>query len=249
MAQALSTDSVSQLVHRNVPGIPWQMTGNHWVSLPSIHPDDASIHLVSLLHRGARGAVEFAGTAQHLDGARSPFLGVELEVKGRPVKLAEGGIAWERLVEWLPSFRSMVEGISVRGSIFAPHGRDADVPGVVYLLSLENRSDAEVAVSVRFRGCLGHRQLRVRTPRAFTDAHRISRSGSDVLILDGDSLPGLASLAIAAEGNVEVEVVEEGRRNISRCGPRWCCSRVKSGPPRCIWRLAQSRTAPLPPLR
>jgi hypothetical protein len=191
-----------------MPGIPWQMTGNHWVCLPSIHPDDASVHLVGLLHRGARGAVEFAGTSHHLEGAKNPFLALELEVRGKAVRLAESGIAWERLVEWLPSFRSMVEGISVRGSIFAPHGRDADVPGMVYLLSLENRSDAEAPVSVCFRGCLGHRQLRVRTARAFSDEHRVTRSGDEVLLLDGDALPGLASLAIAAEGGAEVAVDE-----------------------------------------
>src|SRR6185503_2321618 len=129
---------------QTVPGISWHMTGNHWLSLPCIHPDDASIHLVSLLHRGSRGAVEFAGTPDHLNGAQSPFLSLSIEMNGRTPRLAEGGIAWERILEWIPSFASIVEGISVRGSVFAPHGRDADVPGFVYILALENRSSETV---------------------------------------------------------------------------------------------------------
>src|SRR5581483_8740914 len=40
------------------PSIPWQLTGNHWLALPCIHPADASIHAVGLLHRGARAAIE-----------------------------------------------------------------------------------------------------------------------------------------------------------------------------------------------
>ena len=26
------------------PTVPWQITGNHWLALPCIHPADASIH-------------------------------------------------------------------------------------------------------------------------------------------------------------------------------------------------------------
>src|SRR5262245_50847737 len=33
------------------PRIPWQITGNHWVALPCIHPADASIHAIGMLHR------------------------------------------------------------------------------------------------------------------------------------------------------------------------------------------------------
>ncbi len=192
-----------------VPTISWQMTGNHWVSLPCIHPDDASVHLVSLLHRGSRGAVEFAGTPDHLNGAQTPLLALNIEMNGRALRLSEGGIAWERIFEWIPSFTSIVEGISVRGSIFAPHGRDADVPGLVYLIALENRSSELAKPVVTFNGCLGHRQLRVRSARAFADAHQVTHGADDVLLLDGAALPGLASLAIAAEGAPAVAVADD----------------------------------------
>ena len=31
------------------PAIPWQVTGNHWLCLPCIHPMDASIHLAGVV--------------------------------------------------------------------------------------------------------------------------------------------------------------------------------------------------------
>ena len=37
-----------------LPTVPWQITGNHWLSLPCIHPADASIHAIGMLHRAAR---------------------------------------------------------------------------------------------------------------------------------------------------------------------------------------------------
>src|SRR5689334_1884578 len=50
-----------------LPTVPWQITGNHWLALPCIHPADASIHAIGMLHRAARSAIEFAG-----EGTRHP---------------------------------------------------------------------------------------------------------------------------------------------------------------------------------
>jgi hypothetical protein len=46
-----------------LPRIPWQITGNHWLTLPCIHPADASIHCVGVVHAQSRGAIEFTGGA------------------------------------------------------------------------------------------------------------------------------------------------------------------------------------------
>ena len=53
---------------RRPPQIPWQVTGNHWLSLPCVHPADGSLHAVGVLHRGSRAAVEFAGSADFESG-------------------------------------------------------------------------------------------------------------------------------------------------------------------------------------
>ncbi|HET7586127.1 MAG TPA: hypothetical protein VFK13_14530 [Gemmatimonadaceae bacterium] len=191
-----------------IPDIPWQVTGNHWLSLPCIHPADGSIHALGMLHRGARAAVEFAGHEHFLAGQGPALLAPAITVDGDPVALAAQGLAWERALGWLPTFAATVgaESLVVRGSIFAPHGRDADSAGAVYVLAVENRGDRARRVSVALEGALGHRQLRVRTPRPFGDAHRASVSADGIVILEGSALPGLVALAVAAEDDAEVMV-------------------------------------------
>ena len=46
--------------------VPWQLTGNHWLALPCVHPADGAVHAVGVMHRGARAAIEFAGRRPEL---------------------------------------------------------------------------------------------------------------------------------------------------------------------------------------
>jgi len=193
------------LTHDSLPAVPWQITGNHWVSIPCVHPADASIHALGVLHRGVRSAVEFAGHAEFLDGTRSALARPTLEVDGRPVALAVEGMVWERALHWLPTFTATPGSLIVRGTVFAPFGRDADIAGAVYAITIENRGDAAKEIVLALEGTLDHRQLRVRTPRAAHDAHRVTKVG-DVVVLDGAEPPGQVALAIAADGESEIAV-------------------------------------------
>ncbi|HEU4642403.1 MAG TPA: hypothetical protein VFS44_08110 [Gemmatimonadaceae bacterium] len=188
--------------------MPWQVTGNHWLSLPCIHPADASIRAIGILHRGARAAVEFAGSPDFLEGSGAPLLRPVLQVNGERRELGEQGLAWERALNWLPTFTCTVGSLVVRGTIFAPHGRDADVAGAVYALGFENRGSEPVTVGVAIEGVLGHRQLRVRSARPADDAHRVVAAADDVMVLEGSAQPGLAALAVAADGEARVELTE-----------------------------------------
>lgn len=189
-----------------LPAVSWQLTGNHWFALPCIHPHDGAIHAVGLLHRGARSAVEFAGGAEFVDGRAPALARPVIRVNGELLELARAGIAWERALHWLPTFTSAAGDVVVRGTIFAPFGQDADIAGAVYTLAFENRGKRPVEISVGLEGTLGHRQLRVRTPRAAEDAHRVREAGAGVVILDGVAVPGICALAIAAEGEAAVSV-------------------------------------------
>ena len=193
------------MTHDSLPTVPWQITGNHWLSIPCVHPADAAIHAIGVLHRGARSAVEFAGDADFLAATGPALARPTLEMGGRPVSLGVEGIVWERALHWLPTFTSTVGDLVVRGTVFAPFGRDADIAGAVYAISVENRSAAAVEVALGLEGTLGHRQLRVRTPRAASDAHRVTNVG-DVVVLDGAEPPGHVALAIAADGEAEITV-------------------------------------------
>lgn len=188
--------------------VPWQVTGNHWLSLPCIHPVDGALYALGVLHRGARAAVEFAGSAHFLEGQGAPLLRPVLRVDGVVRELGEHGLAWERALNWLPTFTCTVDSLLVRGTLCAPHGRDADLAGAVYAIAIENRGTDERRISLDLEGTLGHRQIRVRSARATDDAHRAAIALGDVVVLEGSAQPALAALAVAADGEATVEVHE-----------------------------------------
>jgi hypothetical protein len=189
-----------------LPAVPWQLTGNHWLALPCIHPANGAVHAIGALHRGARGSVEFAGGERFVDGAEPALARPVLTVDGVEVDLGGAGMAWERAIGWLPTFTCQAGRLLVRGTIFAPYGRDADSAGAVYAITIENRGPGDVDVGLALEGVLGHRQLRVRTPRPFEDAHRALLVDRDTVVLRGAAIPGLLALAIAADGDAEVTV-------------------------------------------
>lgn len=191
-----------------LPRVPWQVTGNHWISLPCIHPADAAVHALGVLHRGARSAIELAGGPEFIGGTAPALVRPVITIAGVRRELAAETMAWERALGWLPTFTCPLGDVLLRGTVFAPYGRDADMAGVVYALSVENRGAAALDVALALEGTLGHRQLRVRTPRLFDDAHRIERGAGDILVLQGSAQPGLVSLAIGADGPAELDIGE-----------------------------------------
>jgi len=188
------------------PTVPWQITGNHWMALPCIHPADASLHAIGVLHRGSRSAIEFAGSAEFITGGGAPLLRPTIEIAGQQHEISSVSVAWERALGWIPTFTCTVGDVLVRGTIFAPYGRDADVSGAVYALTLEHRGAGkeDLDAVVRFSGRCGYRQLRVRTARPFADRMIATRGSSGAVLLHGEEVPGLAALAISTDGDGEV---------------------------------------------
>jgi hypothetical protein len=191
-----------------IPAVSWQLTGNHWLAVPCVHPLDGAVHAVGIVHRGARSAIEFAGGADFVDGSAPPLLRPIIMINGVEQILAADGIAWEQLHGWVPTFTSTVgKGKQVvRGTIFAPVGRDADMPGMVYVISVENRDSAPADVAIALDGMLGHRQQRVRSARTFADGHRAVSGTGNTVLLDGTGLPGTAALAVGAEEDATVTI-------------------------------------------
>ncbi len=191
-----------------LPSVPWQITGNHWLALPCIHPADGALHAVGVVHRGSRAAVELAGSSDFVSGDGTPLLRPTIVADGQRIELAQHGIAWERALNWLPTFTCSAGNLIIRGTIFAPYGRDADMAGAVYAISLENRSSQSVAVTLSLEGKLGHRQQRVRTARPFDDAHQVSRTDDGVVVLEGAALPGVVALALGGDSDVSIDLDE-----------------------------------------
>jgi hypothetical protein len=177
---------------------------------------DGSIHAVGVIHRAARAAVEFAGGAEFALGREAPLARPYLAIDGVVVDWSDTALAWERAFGWLPTFTVSVGPLVVRATVFAPYGRDADTAGAVYAFAFENRAPQAVRVTVGLDGTLGHRQLRVRTPRPFVDAHSVRRGTGDAVVLSGESVPGLVALAIGADGAATIETTDERSYTIRR---------------------------------
>ncbi|MES2179248.1 MAG: hypothetical protein V4550_15415 [Gemmatimonadota bacterium] len=206
MRTPINFTSYAFVTHTALPNVPWQLTGNHWLSLPCIHPADGSVHAIGMLHRGARASVEFAGGAGFLDGGAPPLLKPVIEIDGVRQDLSAGTMAWERAAAWLPTFTCALGDLVVRGTIFAPYGRDADVAGAVYVIGIENRGAGSRQVVVRLEGTLGHRQIRVRTARPAEDSSRVSESAGGWVLLEGSAQPGLVALALGTDGDANIAV-------------------------------------------
>ena len=184
------------------PKIPWQLTGNHWIALPCIHPADGSIHAIGAIHRGLRGAVEFAGDPNFghgLEMGGEPLLRLSIAVNGEAVDLAAARMAWERIAEWVPTFNASLGEIVVRGTLFAPFGRGAEAPGFVYAVAFENRSGRPVEIDFVPHGTFAVRQHRIVTARPFDDEN-VAAVHDDVVTLTGASPVTGISLVLAAEG-------------------------------------------------
>jgi hypothetical protein len=108
-------------------------------------------------------------------------------------------MAWQRISEWLPTFNATVGNLVVRGTLFAPFGREADAPGFVYAISFENRGTASLEIDFKPHGTLALRQHRIVTARPFDDAH-VATLHDDIITLTGASpLTGI-SLALTGDG-------------------------------------------------
>jgi hypothetical protein len=182
---------------------------------------DGTVHAVGLLHRGARSAVEFAGSASFLDGSGPALARPVIHLDGVATDFAAHAMAWERAHQWLPTFTTTIGNVVVRGTVFAPFGRDVDVAGAVYAIAVENRGERAVEVAIGLEGTLGHRQLRVRTPRAIAGAHRAVEMPGAEVVLEGDDTPGLAALAVGGDDGTEAAAT----------GARYALTRQQQVPP------------------
>ncbi|MCL6580153.1 MAG: hypothetical protein K6U08_00830, partial [Firmicutes bacterium] len=122
-AKRLTTPEEMNLVRRLYP------TGNHFVSLPVVSGEDASVDRVGVLHDATASLVEFGGVEAAL-GAETlppvePLLRPFVRLGGRKVH-PRGGLEWRRLDHWLPVFRwrDPGSGLELVGCLFAPVRRE-----------------------------------------------------------------------------------------------------------------------------
>lgn len=104
----------------------YYVTGNEYVSLPTIRDIDGGIDSLSFLHMGAKGMIELCGSES------SPLLRPFLNVNGTLTPLAD--LRWSRRHHWIPEFTAVAGDIEVSGLILAP----IDERGFGYYLKIKN---------------------------------------------------------------------------------------------------------------
>ena len=181
---------------RPLPPVPWQITGNHWVTLPCIHPADASIHAISVVHAQSRGAVEFAASANFLDGDAEPLIRFTLSTGSDRRHIGTSGIAWSRDAGWIPAFSCREGELAIRGVICAPHGPNADIAGAVVEISVENRGISRAEIELGAEGTFGKRLLRVRSAREFGGESRVVAGTVGSIVLEGAGANDPVAIAI-----------------------------------------------------
>lgn len=161
----------------------YYVTGNEYVSLPTIRDTDGALEGLSFLHMGAKGMIELCGNAQH------PLVVPFLKINGQEQALKN--MQWQRICCWIPKFTAQAEGMTVEGIILTP----IDQRGFGYRLRVTNSGPAE-------KICLGLRGSWVQTLHSINESKPITATKN--LYSSGwnhccvmDTRPGLSLVAFA----------------------------------------------------
>ena len=117
------------------------VTGNEYLSIPTLRESDAAVEGITFLHMGGKGMIGLGG-----DGER-PLLAPVLTVAGLAVPL--NGLQWTRDHYWIPSFTLAYGSLRMRGTVFCPLGERA----FFYRLEVENFGGETVSCSAGLDGC------------------------------------------------------------------------------------------------
>lgn len=201
-------------------------TGNHFVSLPVVGADDASVDRVGVLHMGTASLMEFGGPQAKLGAetlpAVEPFLRPFAQDRDRRV-WPRGGLAWRRLAGWVPTFewRDAATGLTLRGTVFAPVWRDSEGlrshKGFVYVLEVLPRRDRAGAVRLGLALTWGDLLQTVYTSRRLRTEFTVRKdrwTGGPVLEPRSGAGAGPAAVAVSfAAAPEDVEWSPQGARS------------------------------------
>ena len=159
------------------------VTGNEFVSLPTIRQGDGAIEGLSFLHMGAKGMIELRG------GEGGPLIAPFVELDGRPVELE--GLKWGRLHSWVPRFEAGCGGCRLEGTLLAPIGER----GFGYHLRL-SAGEAGAEYAMGLRGCWAEALHSVNESKAIeAEKHAYRSAWNHSFVLD--MRPGLSLFAFA----------------------------------------------------
>ncbi len=198
MAEQVAAEEIAALVTPS-PGLspekPLYLTGNEYLSLPEIGAG-GEIKSINVLHMGARGLLEFRGTADQ------PLLAPFITVDGKEA-LCPGSLSWSYCHDWIPCFEVYAAGrYTIEGDIFAPPGHR----GCCCRLRLTNLSNIPLVVEMGWRGCWSEFNHLIFSSRPVTGERVVEyNSWTGSLVLEARSGLPLAALALALTAEHEKE--------------------------------------------
>lgn len=122
----------------------YQVTGNEYLSLPTLRERDGVLEGLTFLHMGAKGMLEVRGNDD------APFMKPFMTVKGIEVPLTS--LAWERAHYWIPSFTAKAGQLTIKGTVLCPLNERA----FFYRLQVKNGGEGPVACGAGLRGRWAH---------------------------------------------------------------------------------------------
>lgn len=115
----------------------YQVTGNEYLSLPTIRETDGAVEGVTFLYMQVKGMLEIRGR----DGLIRPYV----EKDGHPLTLAP---QWHREHHWIPTCTSLVEGIRFSCTYLTP----VEERGLMLRLTVCNEGENAAALRFGTRG-------------------------------------------------------------------------------------------------
>jgi len=123
--------------------VKYQVTGNEYLSIPTLRESDGAIEGLTLLHMGAKGMLEMRG----MDG--EPLLKPTFTVNGQAIVLDV--LAWDRAHYWVPSFTTKSGSLVAKGTILCPLNERA----FFYRLQVKNTGTKTTDCGAGLAGCWG----------------------------------------------------------------------------------------------
>lgn len=178
------------------------VTGNEYVSLPTINMANGGVEGITFLHMGAKGLIHITGNGE------TPLLRPKVVIDGQETPLTS--FRWSRADYWIPHFTAQAGPVEVRGCLLAPLGQR----GFAYQLAV--RSSQEVTVTYGLEGYFGDCFVEINEAKPIRGEKFAYSSGwNHAFVMDMRTGLPLFALAPLCDSQVEWEFETDEQNNIS----------------------------------
>lgn len=159
----------------------YQVTGNEFLSLPTIRESDGAVEGVTFLYMQVKGLLELRGNA----GLIRPYW--ELDERRLPLRPT-----WSRAHCWIPSFTAEEQELRFSCTYLTPVGER----GLILRLTVQNLGSAAHAVRFGTEGEWAHTLHEINETTELTDGREVYESGWNHMFIFSQK-PGLPLFAFA----------------------------------------------------